>query len=61
MIEIDLDAGPAIPKNVKQIIILSDGKPGHYNQSLGILDHLKNCDHRLIEISFRHKWRDNWL
>ena len=61
MIEIDLDADPAIPKNIKQIIILSGGKPGHYNQSLGIRDHLENCDHRLIEISFRHKWRDNRL
>jgi len=60
-IEIDLDADPAIPKNVKQIIILSDGKPGHYNQSLGILDHLENCDHRLIEVYFRRKWRDNLL
>ena len=60
-IEIDLNADPEISKNVKQIVILSDGKPGHYNQSLGIVDHLENCNHRLVEVSFRRKWRDNLL
>ena len=45
----------------KQIVILSDSKPGHYNQSLGIVDQLLNYEHQLVEIAFRSKWRDNIL
>ena len=45
----------------KQIVILSDGKPGHYNQSLGIMDQLFDDEYQLVEINFRSKWRDNIL
>ena len=45
----------------KQIVILSDGKPGHYNQSLGIMDQLSDDEYQLVEINFRSKWHDNIL
>ena len=45
----------------KKIVILSDGKPGHYNQSLGIMDQLSDDEYQLVEINFRSKWHDNIL
>ena len=45
----------------KRIVILSDGKPGHYNQSLGIMDQLSYDEYQLVEINFRSKWHDNIL
>ena len=45
----------------KKIVILSDGKPGHYNQSLGIMDQLSYDEYQLVEINFRSKWHDNIL
>ncbi len=42
-------------------IILSDGKPGHYNQSLGIIQCLQECDAHWIDVRFRSKWHDNLL
>ncbi len=45
----------------KKIVILSDGKPGHYNQSLGIMDQLSDDEYQLVEINFRSKWHDNVL
>ena len=44
-----------------RILILSDGKPGHYNQSLGIIDRLSNVCAETIQIKFKRKWRDNLI
>ena len=44
-----------------KILIISDGRPGHYNQSLGIVSHIKDVGFYLIEVKFRSKWRDNLL
>ena len=42
-------------------IVLSDGKPGHYNQSLGVIQKIPECSFQLLEIAFRSKGRDNLL
>ena len=44
-----------------RVVILSDNKPGHYKQSLGIVERLPNCETEWVTIEFRHKWRDNLL
>ena len=44
-----------------KILIISDGRPGHYNQSLGIVSQMKDVDFYLIEVKFRSKRRDNLL
>ncbi|MFQ6040518.1 MAG: ELM1/GtrOC1 family putative glycosyltransferase [Candidatus Poribacteria bacterium] len=44
-----------------KILIISDGRPGHYNQSLGIVSHIKDVEFYLIEVKFRSKRRDNLL
>lgn len=44
-----------------KIIILSDKKPGHYKQSLGIVKKMPECQTAWVEIQFRAKWRDNLL
>ena len=44
-----------------RIVILSDSRPGHYNQSLGIVQKLPECQMEWVEIQFRRKWRDNLL
>ncbi len=43
------------------VVILSDKKPGHYKQSLGIVEKMPECRTAWLEIQFRHKWRDNFL
>jgi lauroyl/myristoyl acyltransferase/mitochondrial fission protein ELM1 len=43
------------------ILILSDGKPGHYNQSLGIMDRMRDVLVKTIQVKFKRKWRDNLL
>lgn len=43
------------------VIILSDNRPGHYKQSLGIVQKLPECQTKYLEIHFRQKWRDNLL
>ncbi len=43
------------------ILVLSDGKPGHYNQSLGIVDRMRDVSVRTIEVRFKGKWRDDLL
>lgn len=43
------------------ILVLSDGKPGHYNQSLGIIDSMKDIHAEVRQIKFKKKWRDNTL
>lgn len=44
-----------------KITVLSDGKPGHYNQSLGIVQRLAECDVQWIDVRFCSKSRDNLL
>lgn len=44
-----------------KVVILSDNKPGHYKQSLGIVEKMPECDVDWLEIRFRRKWRDNLL
>ena len=44
-----------------KVIILSDNKPGHYKQSLGIVEKLPECQTEWLTVEFRHKWRDNLL
>ena len=44
-----------------KVIILSDNRPGHYKQSLGIVQRLPECRTEYLEIHFRQKWRDNLL
>ncbi|RKU15396.1 hypothetical protein C6500_19625 [Candidatus Poribacteria bacterium] len=44
-----------------KVVILSDRKPGHYKQSLGIVDKIPECQAVWLEIQFRRKWRDNLL
>jgi len=44
-----------------KVVILSDNKPGHYKQSLGIVDKMPECQMEWLEIQFRAKWRDNFL
>jgi len=47
--------------SIPKILILSDGKPGHYNQSLGITDRLCNVHTQTIQVKFKKKWRDNLI
>ena len=44
-----------------KVVVLSDKKPGHFNQSLGIVQNLNECQAVWLEIQYRHKWRDNLL
>jgi mitochondrial fission protein ELM1 len=44
-----------------KVVILSDNKPGHYKQSLGIVQKMPECQIEWLEIQFRAKWRDNFL
>ena len=44
-----------------KIVVLSDKKPGHYKQSLGIIEKMPECHLEWLEIEFQHKWRDNLL
>lgn len=44
-----------------RVVILSDNKPGHYKQSLGIVERLPNCEMEWVRVKFQHKWRDNLL
>lgn len=48
-------------KSTIHAIVLSDGKPGHYNQSLGVIQQLPGCSYQLLDIAFRSKVRDNLL
>ncbi len=44
-----------------KIVILSDNKPGHYKQSLGIVEKMPECQVEWLAVEFRRKWRDNLL
>ena len=50
-----------VPTTFMKVVILSDKKPGHYKQSLGIAEKMPECQTEWVEIQFRHKWRDNLL
>ena len=50
-----------MPTTLMKVVILSDNKPGHYKQSLGIAEKIPECRTEWLEIQFRHKWRDNLL
>lgn len=44
-----------------QALLLSDRKPGHYNQSLGVIERIPECEYHRIDVKFRSKQRDNLL
>ena len=44
-----------------KVVILSDKKPGHYKQSLGIVEKMPECQTAWLEIQFRRKCWDNLL
>ncbi len=44
-----------------KVVILSDAKPGHYHQSLGIVERIPDCCTSLVTVRFQQKWRDNVL
>ena len=44
-----------------KIVILSDNKPGHYKQSLGIVEKLPESETEWVTVEFRRKWCDNLL
>ena len=44
-----------------KVVILSDEKPGHYKQSLGIVQKMSEYQVEWLEIQFHAKWRDNLL
>lgn len=44
-----------------RVVILSDNKPGHYKQSLGIVEKLPESETEWVTVEFRQKWRDNLL
>lgn len=44
-----------------RVVILSDNKPGHYKQSLGIVEKLPEPETEWVTVEFRRKWRDNLL
>lgn len=37
------------------MLIISDGKPGHFNQSLGIADRLDDVNIKTIQIKYKKK------
>lgn len=43
------------------MLIISDGKPGHFNQSLGIADRLDDVNIKTIQIKYKKKWRDSLI
>lgn len=44
-----------------RVVILSDNRPGHYKQSLGLVEKMPSCETEWVRVEFRHKWRDNLL
>ena len=44
-----------------KIVVLSYKIPGHFKQSLGIIQNIPDCDSEWIDIVFKSKWRDNLL
>ena len=56
-----MDSHQVTTKQMLNAIILSDGLPGHYNQSLGVVERIPNCNYHWLEVKFRSKRRDNLL
>ena len=54
-------AGCIFGAEVMKFVILNDRKPGHYKQSLGIVEQMPECQTAWLEIQFQAKWRDNLL
>jgi len=52
---------PAPSNARRRILALSDGKPGHFHQTRGILGRLDGIDHDFVDISFVGKRADNAL
>ena len=50
-----------MPTTLMKVVILSDNKPGHYKQSLGIVEKMPESETEWLPIAFRRKWRDNLL
>lgn len=50
-----------VAEGLFDVIVLSDGKAGHVNQSLGVLERLHTCHPRWIIVKFRSKRHDNFL
>ena len=48
-------------RKVIYILILSDQKPGHYNQSLGVVERIDNCQYHVINVAYQGKSHDNLL
>ena len=48
-------------EKVIHILVLSDQKPGHYNQSLGVVEHISNCQYQVINVAYQGKSHDNLL
>lgn len=44
-----------------RILIVSDGKPGHFNQSLGVVAQLPEAEFDQFEVRFKSKFRDDLL
>jgi mitochondrial fission protein ELM1 len=44
-----------------RILIVSDGKPGHFNQSLGVVAQLPEAEFDQFEVKFKSKFRDNLI
>jgi len=44
-----------------KILIIRDNRPGHYNQSLGIVARIKDAEYDMIPVKFRSKMCDNLL
>lgn len=44
-----------------KVLLLSDNKPGHYKQSLGIVERIPACETEWVTVRFRQKGRDNLL
>ena len=50
-----------VAEKVFDAIVLSDGKAGHANQSLGVIQRLNACRPQWIIVKFRSKRHDNFL
>jgi mitochondrial fission protein ELM1 len=46
--------GPAEGEMMKNALIISDGKPGHFNQSIALCKHM-GLNHEIIEVGYRSK------
>ena len=50
-----------VAERLFEAIVLSDGKAGHANQSLGVIQRLNACHPQWIIVKFRSKRHDNFL